>query len=120
PGAPALRFSRGSGVSWGPPTSPGGRVPALEPDLCDLTVLLEHGPGHLPGLVGRLRRPRVQEQVHLARGYCHVIAEASAQKIAITGSLYDAPAASDNQTYPPFFGHRGNRRAVSIQGSEST
>ena len=55
-------FSRLIGVA----PFPAGRVPALEPDLREPTLLLEHGPRHLPGLVGRLRRPRVQEQVHLA------------------------------------------------------
>jgi hypothetical protein len=109
-------FSRLIGV----PPFPAGRVPALEPDLRELTLLLHHGPGRLPGLVGCLGRPRVQEQVRLARGDCHVIAQASAQKIAITGSLYGAPATIDNQAYPPFFGHRGKRMAVSIQGSEDT
>ena len=65
------------------PPRAAGRVPALEPDFRELTLLLEHGPGHLPGLVGRLRRPRVQENVRLFRGDRNVIAQAIAQKIAI-------------------------------------
>ena len=67
-------FSRLIGVA----PFPAGRVPALEPDLRELTLLLEHGPGHLPGLVGRLRRPRVQEEMRLSRGDRDVIAQAIA------------------------------------------
>src|SRR5207247_3430948 len=84
---------------------PAGRVPALEPDLREPTLLLEHGLRHLPGFFGRLHRPRVQVKMRLIRGDRDVIAQAIAQKIAIMRSLYRAPAVIDDQTYPPFFGH---------------
>src|SRR4029077_20431136 len=77
-------------------------VPALEPDLRELTLLLEHGPRHLPGFFGRLHRPRVQVKMRLCRGDRDVIAQAITQKISIVSSLTRAPG---DQTSPPFFGH---------------
>src|SRR5205814_9743413 len=90
------------------------RVPALEPDFGDPPpLLLEHGPGHLTGLVGRLRRPRVQENVHLSHGNRHVVAQSAAETSAETGSPEDAPVVMDDQIYPPLSGHGRKRTSVS-------